>query len=206
VVTDSSEAASPETEVPSRWPLLKVFDVVAAVLSGIVVIRAVGGIVSASGVPSVHVNLGAASGLGATIQQSDFGIPTFVRLEYGTGWADLISGLMLLTAVALVALPRMVWDIPADEQGLVAGPKLMMGVFAVTAVAVVASVVNTVNQIWHTDQLSPSTEALTVAEGVAAIALLVLVAVLAWFALPFVRSEPAAEHSSSPSAPSDALS
>jgi hypothetical protein len=202
-VTEGYEAASPETEVPSRWPLVKVFDVVAVVLTSIVVIRAIGGVVSALGVPSLNVNLGAPSGLGATINQSDFGIPTFVRLQYGTGWADLISGLLLLVALGIVALPRMVWDIPAGEQGLVVGPKLIVGVFAVAAVAVVASVVNTVNLIWHTDQLSPSTAALTVAGGVAAIALAVLVAVLSWFALPFVRSETAAVHSSSPSTPPD---
>ena len=129
-----------------------------------------------------------------------------MRLEYGTGWADLISGLLLLVALALLALPRMVWDIPAGEQGLSAAPKLTACLFAVAALAVVAIVVNTVNQIWHTDQLSPSTEAVTVAEGVAAFALAVLVAVLSWLALPFVRSEGPPEHSSSRPAPSDAPS
>src|ERR1700733_9083082 len=82
-----------EPQKLSRWPLVKVFDVVAVSLTGIVVIRAIGGIVSALGVPSLNVNLGATSGLGATINQNDLGLPTFVRLEYGTGWADLISGL-----------------------------------------------------------------------------------------------------------------
>jgi hypothetical protein len=187
--------------MPSRWPLVKVFDVVAVTLTGLVVIRAIGGIVSALGVSSVNVNLGAASGLGANFIGNDLVIPNYVRLEYGTGWADLISGLLLLAALALVALPRLVWDIPAGEQGLMPAPKLVAGLFAVACVTVVASVVNTVNQIWHTEQLSPSTEALTIAEGVAAIALVVLVAVLSWFALPFVRSESSAEHSSSQSAP-----
>ena len=62
----------------------------------------------------------------------------------------------------------------------------------------------TVNQIWHTDQPSPSTEALAAAEGVAAFVLAVLVAVLSWLALPFVRSDSPPAHSSSRSAPSGA--
>ena len=56
----------------------------------------------------------------------------------------------------------------------------LVKLFAAAAVVVVASGVNTVNQIWHTEQLSPSTEAVAAAEGVAAFALAVLVAVLSW--------------------------
>lgn len=116
--------------------MAKVFDHVAVTLTGIVVVRAIGGIVSALGIPSLHLNLGATSGSGATINESDFSLPAFVRLEYCTGWADLTSGLLLLAAVALLALPRMVWDIPSDEQGLTAAPKLTAGLFAVAALAV----------------------------------------------------------------------
>lgn len=172
----------------TRWPLVKVFDVAAAVLVGTVAVRAIGSILSALEVPSVHLNLGAASGSGLSVHAADFGIPTYLRIQYGTVWADLTSGLLLLVALGLVAVPRMVWDVPSEEQWAAAAPRLVVGVLVVSALATVAAVVGIANQIWHTSELDQSTEALNVSKGVAAVALTTLSCTLSWFAIPFTRA------------------
>jgi hypothetical protein len=77
----------------------------------------------------------------------------------------------------------------------------VVGVLVVAALATVAAAVYTANQIWHTNQLSQSTEALNVANGVAAVALAVLAGVLSWFALPFTRASTTEQQLLSPSSP-----
>lgn len=110
----SEPDASPDSG--SRWPIVKVFHLVAAVLVVAVAVRAVGGVVSGLDVPTVHLNFGSTSGTGLTIKQSDFGIPTYIRLEYGTAWADLASAILMLAGLALLALPRLIWDVPPKSR------------------------------------------------------------------------------------------
>jgi hypothetical protein len=186
-VADTSGVGPAGSGEANGWSLVKVFDLAAVVLGSVVVIQAIGGILSALEVPSIHLNLGAPSGSGLSIHSGDFGIPTYLRIEYGTLWAGVTSGLLLLAALALLAVSRLVWDVPSDDQWAVA-PKIVIGILVVSALATVAAAVGTANQIWHTNQLSQSTEALNVAEGIAAMAVTGLASVLSWFALPFIRA------------------
>ena len=167
--------AEPEnaTVGASRWPLVKVFDVVALVLVAVVVARAIGGVLSALGVPASHLN-------GA---RADLGIPTYVRIEYGTIWADLSAGILLLASLMLLALPRILGHVPPDYQGTNAGVKVILGVLIVAAVATAAGVVYVIDVAGHTNEIGPPTQALTIAQGVAAAGLSALVATLSLFAL-----------------------
>jgi hypothetical protein len=95
---------------------------------------------------------------------------------------------LVLAGVALLAVPRMIWDVPRDQQWSRVAPGLLIGVAVVALAATAAAIVNVVDQIWHTSELSPSTEALNVAQGVAASVLFGLAAILSWFAAPFIRA------------------
>jgi hypothetical protein len=170
------------------WPLVKVLDVGALVLGAAVIARAIGALVSALGFPGVHINFGAPSGLPVSTLNL-FSVPTSLRLQYGTEWADLASGIVLAAGLSLLALPRMLWDVPASEEWSGVAPKALIGVLAVAFLATSASAIGIVNEIWHADQTSQSiTEALNVGAGVAAAVLSGAVAVLCWFALPYVRA------------------
>jgi hypothetical protein len=100
-VADTSGVGPAGSGEANGWSLVKVFDLAAVVLGSVVVIQAIGGILSALEVPSIHLNLGAPSGSGLSIHSGDFGIPTYLRIEYGTLWAGVTSGLLLLAALAL---------------------------------------------------------------------------------------------------------
>ena len=184
----------------SGWSLVKAFDLAAVVLGGVVVVQAIGGVLSALEVPSIHLDFGGPSGSGLGVSSGDFGIPTYIRIQYATLWAGVTSGLLLLAALALLALPRLVWDVPSNDQWVIA-PKFVIGVLVVAVLATVAAAVGTANQIWHTNQLSQSTEALNVAEGVAAMAVTGLASVLSWFALPFIGGGPTDQQLVRPGSP-----
>lgn len=170
----------------NRWPLERVLDTVGAVLTCTVIARATGGLLSALGVQSFHLNPGATSGPGLVVNHADFSVPTYMRLYDGTSWADLISGLTLLAAVALVVLPRMVWTVPAYGRRPNLSVKLMVGVGTVAVLTTVSAVIGTANWIWNASRMAGPAEAVDVADGVAAVALAVLCAVLCWFALPYL--------------------
>jgi hypothetical protein len=167
---------------------VKVLDAVALVLAAAVVARAIGALLSALGFPEVHINFGAPSGLPVSTLHL-FSVPTSLRFQYGTAWADLASGILLAAGLSLLALPRMLWDVPASESWGGVARKALIGVLAVAFLATSASVIGIVNEIWHADQTSQSiTEALNVGAGVAAAVLSGAVAVLGWFALPYVQA------------------
>lgn len=171
----------------SSWPIERVLDTVALVLVATVVIRAIGSVLTAFGVPPFHVNLGAPSGTGITINQSLFTVPTSVRVQYGTSWADVISGLTLLAAVALVALPRLVWDVAPYFRRPWAPGVLTATIGAVALLVAAGAGVATGNWIWNTSPGAGPVESLDAAQGVATFVLASACLVLCWFALPFVR-------------------
>jgi hypothetical protein len=180
MVGSTVEEGSEEENSRLGWSLVKVFDVVALVLVAAVVVRAAGSVVAALGVPSANVNFGAVSGSGVSINQSDFPLPTFLRLEYGTEWADTVTGLLVLGGVALLVLPRMLWDLEPEDNGLSFAPQLLVGTGIVAALAAVASVVEIVNTIWHTPQVGVSSDAITVSASIAALALTATASILSW--------------------------
>lgn len=178
-----------------RWPLERVLDAVGFVLAATVVIRGTGGLMAGVGVSSFHVDLGATSGSGIVVNNG-LPLPTSVRLEYGTSWADMASGLALLGAVGLIALPRMLWDLPRARRRSALPAKSMIGICVLAVLTAVSGLIGTVNWAWNVNRLAGPAEAIDIASGVAAIALAVLCAVLSWFALPYVlTAERAAEHS-----------
>jgi hypothetical protein len=190
----------------SEWPLVKVFDVAAVVLAVVVVARAVGAILSAFEVPGPNVNFGAPTGAGVIHNLNLFEIPTYLRVQYGASWADLASGILLAASLSLLALPRMLWDVPAGEEWGGVAPKVLMSVLAVAFLATAASVVGIVNNIWQANQLSRSTtEALNIGGDVAAALLSGIVSVLCWFALPYVQEPDSTDQSilRSPSEPEE---
>ena len=170
------------------WPLSKTFDLVAVVLGSAVVVRAIGGIVAAAGAPTIHFTPPVISGSGLSIHQSDY-VPTVIRLAYGTQWADLITGVLLLGSLGLVVIPRIVWDPSPEEQWLRLVPKLIMGICIVAAVGTVAAVTGIVNIIWHSSYFSTSTETISIAEGISALGLVAITAVLAWFSMDYVEPD-----------------
>lgn len=100
--------------------------------------------------------------------------------------AAVLATVAVVRALGLLAAPRMVWDVSSEEQWAGVASKLVVGVLVVASFATAAAAAGIVDQIWHSDQLSQSTEALNVAEGVAAVALTALSCILSWFALPFM--------------------
>lgn len=168
-----------------KWPLERALEAVGFVLVGTVTIRCIGGLMAGAGVSSFHINLGAASGSGIVVH-GGLPLPTSVRLEYGTSWADMVSGLALLGAIGAMALPRMVWDLPRTGRwsGLPAKAVIMIGVVAV--LTAISAVIGTINWTWNANRLSGPAEAVNIAAGVSAAALAVLCIVLSWFALPYV--------------------
>jgi hypothetical protein len=170
----------PDDDAVGSWPLVKVLDVVAIALTSIVVIRAIGSVVAALGVPSIAVPAG-------LLGHIDVSIPTYLRFQYGTDWADIITGLLLLASVGLLALPRMVWNVGVEDQGLRVSPSLVWVTGVVAATATVASVIGIINVLWNLPALGPSsTEAVSVANGTAAAALAALTMILCRFAMGYV--------------------
>jgi hypothetical protein len=164
----------------SSWPLVRVFDVVALVLLSVVVARAIGGVVAAFGVPSISTPSGIVGG--------GFSLPTYFRLQVGTGWADIDSGLLVLGCVGLLALPRMIWDVAPKDQGSQVTLVLLVANGVVAAAAVVAGVIAIVNVLWNEPGGVNYNEAVNVAEYVGASALAALAATLSWFARPVVAT------------------
>jgi hypothetical protein len=161
----------------SRWPLEMVLDMIGVVLAITVVARAIGGLVSGLGVPSYH-----------------FALPASFRLQYGTSWADLISGLLLLVAIGLIALPRMVWDIPGSGRWSTLAPLFIVGIGVVATLTAVGAAIGTVNWIWNANRIAGPAEAINVADGLAAVVLAVLCTVLCWYAAPYLGvAEPKTE-------------
>lgn len=169
-------AIEPDSDDDQDWPLSKTFDLVAIVLVSAVLARAIAGIVAAASVPTLDISQSAYAS-------------TFLRLAYGTQWADLTSGLLLLGSLGLVLIPRVAWDPAPDEQWLRVVPKLVMGVCVLASLAAVAGVTDIVNVLWHPSSTSTSTESLTIAEAVAALGLALLGAVLAWFSMGYVEED-----------------
>lgn len=154
------------------------------VLTGTVIIRCVGGLLAAAGVSSFHINLGATSGSGLVVR-GGLPLPTSVRLEYGTSWADMASGLALLGAIGVIAVPRMVWDLPTNRRWSGWSAKSVVVVGATAVVAAISALIGTANWAWNADRLAGPAEAVNIAAGVSAAALAALCAVLSWFALPY---------------------
>ena len=158
---------------------MKVFDAIALLLTSIVVVRAIGGVVSALGVPSISTPAGV---VGAV----DVSIPNYLRLQYGTSWADVVSGLLVLSSLALLALPRMVWSIGDEDRGLPFSPVLVPITGVVAAMTAVASVIGIVNVTSSLPGFGSSNEAISVANGVAAAALAAVTTILCRFAMTYV--------------------
>lgn len=160
---------------PNGWPLERVLAVAGTVVTSAIAIRAVGGVLSGLGVGS------ASPSAGLHISQ-----PLYLRIYAGTVWADVASGLALLIAAALVALPRLVWDVPRDARwpGLPVGALIATGVMA--ACTAIAAGVGTVNWLADGHRFGGPTLAFDVAEGIAAIAVAGLVAVLCSYAATHV--------------------
>ena len=171
----------PANGIGGPWPLVKVLDAVALLLTSIVVARAVGGVVAAFGVPSISTPPGVVGGV-------DLSIPGYLRLQYGTGWADIVTGLLLLSSVALLALPRMVWEVGDEDRGLRFSPVLVSITGIVAAMAATASVIGIVNVTSNLPNYGGSTEAVVVADGVSAAALAVLTTILCRFAMTYVST------------------
>jgi hypothetical protein len=165
----------------NSWPLVRVFDVVALVFLSVVVARAIGGVVAAFGVPSISTPTG--------VVESGFSLPTYFRLQTGTGWADIDSGLLLLGCVGLLALPRMVREVAPKDQGSQTSLVLLVADGVVAATAVVAGVIAIVNLLWNEPGGVNYNEAVNVAEYVGASALAALAVTLCWFARPIVAME-----------------
>ena len=153
----------------------------ALVFLSVVVARAIGGVVAAFGVPSISAPIGIVGG--------GFSLPTYFRLQVGTGWADIDSGLLLLGCVGLPALPRMVWDVAPKDQGSQVSLVVLVANGVVAAAAVVAGVIAIVNLLWNEPGGVNYNEAVNVAEYVGASALAALAATLCWFARPIVAME-----------------
>lgn len=166
---------------PDRsWPFVKVLDVTACLLVVVVVARAAGGL--ATGV-------GYNADLGSSVPAGTSGIetlPTYIRLEYGTGWADISSGLILLAVVGLLALPRLAWDVKPADQWRRIGPWLLVVTVVVATMTAAAGVTNTVNSIWNALFFGGIAEGTRVADALAAVMLSVLALILAWCARPLV--------------------
>ena len=158
-----------------RWPLVKVFDLVALVLVGAVVVQIIGGVVSAAGFPS--------SDLPGTSS-----LPLSSRLFVATLWANLPTPLLLLASLAVLAIPRIVWDVPAAERRAGLAPKATIAICCVASLAAVAGLVAIGNTIWNSPHRNPS-DSLNVAASLAAAAVSAVVAILSWFAVPYVEED-----------------
>ena len=188
-MTSDTEAEPYQPDGSRGWPLSKTFDLVALFLVLAVDARAIGGIISAAGFPSIHINLGTEqTNPSIALGQSDF-LPTVLRLEYGTGWADLTTGLLLLGGIGLVVIPRIVWNPLSGEEWVKFAPRFVMSICVLSGVSVVAAVTNIVNLIWHSSESGSSVLSMYVAERVAALGLAALAAVLAWKAIAYVEPE-----------------
>lgn len=158
--------------------MIKVFDLAALVLLGAVVVQMVGAVVAAAGFPS--------SNLPGTPS-----VPVYSRLFSATIWANVPTGLLLLASLAVVAVPRMVWDIPSKDQWPGVAPAITGVLCGVAALTVAAGLAAIGNFIWNTPQRNPL-DSWNVAEALAAVAVSGLVAILAWFAIPYVRRDASA--------------
>lgn len=167
------------------WPLGRALDTVGLVLLGTVVIRGLGGVLAGAGVSSFHINLGATSGTGVVLH-GGVPLPTSVRVEYGTSWADMVSGLALLGAIAVIVLPRMVWDLPGTGRRSRLAAKSVTGIGVMAVLTAIGAAIGTVNWTLNVNHLAGPAEAVNVAAGAAAVALGVLGAALSWFALPYL--------------------
>ena len=195
----TGDATNEITADEAGWPLSKTLDLVAIVLVSAVVARAIGAILSAVGVPGVHIYLGT-SQVAPTVSLPGFDLlPTEERLLYGTAWADLITGVLLLGGLALVVIPRVVWDVSSKEQWLRLIPRFVLGIGVLAGLATVAGVISVVNVIWHSSHIAQLDEASAVAERVAALGLAILAALLAWKALRYVEVETSPEEQESDS-------
>ncbi|HEX6392431.1 MAG TPA: hypothetical protein VFZ97_03255 [Acidimicrobiales bacterium] len=173
---ESSDDATQEADSSGeRWPLIKLFDLVAIVLLASVVVEIVGSAISGAGFPS-----------------SDFAgptsIPLYSRLFSATVWANLTTALLLLAALAVLALPRIVWDVPPSDKWPGVAAKVAVGICGVASLATVAALVGIGNAIWGPPQRNP-VDSLNVAAGLAAVMVNGLAATLSRYAIPYVREE-----------------
>jgi hypothetical protein len=120
------------------WPLTRVLDVVAVVL--VLIVTGWGGGCLSLGVPSPSVP-SVPSGSGVFGDLNLFSVPTYVRLQYGTQWADIDSGLLLLASVTLLVQPRWIWSIDAEDGGLSARSLLVVATGVMAVFAAVAGLV-----------------------------------------------------------------
>ena len=99
----------------------------------------------------------------------------------------------MLTAIGLIVLPRLVWDGPWKDRRYGHPHQLIVAIGVLSGITAVAGGVGTVNWIWNADRIGQTTEALAVADGLAAVALSVLCAVLCFYAWPYLVPEPDSE-------------
>lgn len=166
-------------ESRGQWPLVRVLDLAAVVLAGAVLVQVVGGALSAAGVPSV--SLPGEFGSGDQNQ-----IPLFSRIESATLWANALTGLMLLAALAACVLPRLVWDVPPGDGWPRFAPRAAVSICGLAALAAVAGIVEIGNIIGNTPVRNPN-ESWSVAATLAGVALNGLAALLSWFSVAYVR-------------------
>jgi hypothetical protein len=177
----------PGDDEERSWSIFKVLDITALVLVAAVLASAVGGVVAALGVPTVHFNLGGTTGSSVSLGTNP-PLTTYQRLFYGTLWAGLATGLALLASLALVALPRIVGDAQPGHVWPRGGFRLLVAIGLLACAALVANVVAIVNVISYMPAPNASGEALDTAAEAAAGVVAALVAVLSWFSRPFVVS------------------
>lgn len=160
-----------------QWPLVRILDLAAVVLAGAVVVQVVGSALSAAGVPSLPAEFGAGG-------QNPF--PLFSRIQSATFWADALTGLMLLAALAACVLPRLVWNVPPGDSWPRFAPRAAVSICGLALLAAVAGMVETGNIIGNTPVRGPE-ESWSVAATLAGVALNGLAAALSWFSVAYVR-------------------
>lgn len=168
----------------SGWPLVRVLDGVALVLLLVVLARAIGAVVAALDVPGLSFPGGLQGVVGKLTLYS---LPTFQRLQLGTGWADISSGILLLVSVAVTALPRLVWSVGPEDRPLSFSPIVLAATGGMSVLAAAAGVVGIVNLFANQISVDNYTQAVNVANSVAGAILGALAAILCWFARPLLQ-------------------